>query len=156
MPPGKGIELLLNLLATFLSTFLPTPWIRIVIDVLVAALALILCRVALRRFQSKYAGLISVFVPLLIGVLGYFVPQQPRPDAVTAQATVIENSGGGTGADISVSGTPGARTPNVGLSTNGLRVIQNGTGTGMKLTVGGNGPVIGVRSIVTNGEIDTR
>ncbi len=64
-------------------------------------------------------------------------------------ATVIENSGGGIGADISVQGSPGSTVPNVGLNTNGLKIIQSGPGVGMRVTVGGNGgSAIGVLSTV--------
>jgi hypothetical protein len=80
-----------------------------------------------------------------------------RPTAANAQApsnknasTVIENSGGGIGADISVQGSQGSASPTVGLETGGLTVTQTGSGTGIKVTVGGNGPAIGVRSTVTN------
>lgn len=59
--------------------------------------------------------------------------------------TVIQGSPAGTGADINVQGSPGATTPNVGLvAPNGLDIRANG-GTGMRVTVGGNGgPAIGV------------
>ena len=65
-------------------------------------------------------------------------------------ATVIENSNGGVGADITVQGTPGEMRPRVGLETNGLIVRQNGPGTGLRVVVGGSGEgsLTGVRSIV--------
>ncbi len=69
----------------------------------------------------------------------------------------IVNSGGGVGADISVIGSAG-QEPKTGLdihadgapgqSVTGLRIIQNGTGTGMRVTVGGDGPATGVRVTV--------
>jgi hypothetical protein len=96
----------------------------------------------------------TVFLLSLLG-MGYAVHlwrnQKPSDNLIqsTQAQTVIQNSGGGTGADISVQGAPGATTPNVGLDTNGLRVIQTGPGTGMKVEVGGNGPAEGVRSTVT-------
>lgn len=74
----------------------------------------------------------------------------PTAKGVNKGKTVIDSSGGGTGADISVTGTPGATVPTVGLETNGLRVTQTGPGTGLKVTVGGDGPAIGVRSTVTD------
>jgi hypothetical protein len=65
--------------------------------------------------------------------------------------TVIQNNNGGIGADISVTGSQ-TGAPTVGLDTNGLTVIQNGPGIGMRVIVnGGNGPTTGVRSIVTPG-----
>jgi hypothetical protein len=62
--------------------------------------------------------------------------------------TVIQNSGGGIGADISVTGSSNC-APTTGLNANGLTVIQSGSGTGMRVTVGGGcGPTTGVNSSV--------
>lgn len=93
----------------------------------------------------------TVFLLSLLG-FGYALHlwrgQKPS-DLLTQNAqaqTVIENSGGGVGAEISVQGTPGRPVPNVGLETNGLQIKQSGPGTGAKIEVGGNGPAVGVRS----------
>jgi hypothetical protein len=74
-------------------------------------------------------------------------------------ATIIGN-GQGTAADVTVMGSPGQTSPAVGMdisaigrpgqSVTGLNVIQNGPGTGMHVTVGGNGPAVGVRVSVGN------
>jgi hypothetical protein len=71
----------------------------------------------------------------------------------------IANSGGGTGADITALGSAGSSVPVIGKdiqmnlcsgqSATGVSVIQNGPGTGMKVTVGGDGPATGVRSAIT-------
>lgn len=67
-------------------------------------------------------------------------------------ATIIGN--GGSGADITATGIAGQPAPvgwdiqasgAPGQSVTGLRVIQNGPGTGMRITVGGTGPATGVR-----------
>lgn len=73
----------------------------------------------------------------------------------TSPATIIENSGGGIGGDITVDGT-GARGPVVGLDTNGLRVTQTGPGTGLRVSVtsDGSAPVTGIRSVVSSGKAD--
>ncbi|MDR3449084.1 MAG: hypothetical protein P4M15_04955 [Alphaproteobacteria bacterium] len=64
--------------------------------------------------------------------------------------TVIQNSNGGIGADISVTGSRDC-APTTGLDTHGLTVVQSGSGTGMKVTVGGGcGLTTGVRSSVGN------
>ena len=86
----------------------------------------------------------TVFLLSLLGV-GYAIylwcNQKPSDYLVqNAQAqTVIENSGGGVGAEISAQGTPGSSAPNLGLETNGSHIKQSGQGTGMKVEVGGNG-----------------
>ncbi|MGC2224524.1 MAG: hypothetical protein WA624_20320 [Methylocella sp.] len=72
----------------------------------------------------------TVFLLSLLGV-GYAVHlwrnQKPLDHLIqSAQAQTVIQNNGGTGADISVQGSPGATTPNVGLDTNGLTVIQNG------------------------------
>jgi hypothetical protein len=70
--------------------------------------------------------------------------------AMTAKApknaTAIESSGGGTGAEVDVTGGP-AGSDTVGLETEGLKVTQTGPGTGLKVTVKpGGGSVTGIRS----------
>jgi hypothetical protein len=77
-----------------------------------------------------------------------------RPVAVAQNVssdgrTVIQNGGGGTGADISVTGSQNG-SPTIGLDTHGLSVNQTGPGTGMRVIVnGGNGPTTGIRSTVS-------
>jgi hypothetical protein len=96
------------------------------------------------------AGLFLIGVLFIGGSLDVWL----RPSTAKAQtpteppgSTVIENSGGGIGAEISAQGTPGSSVPIVGLETNGLHIKQSGPGTGMKVEVGGNGgSAIGVRS----------
>ena len=74
----------------------------------------------------------------------------------------VSNSNGGTGADVRVSGSAEQAEPSVGLdvgatakpgqSVTGLRIIQTGPGTGMRITVGGNGPAVGARVNVGTGD----
>jgi hypothetical protein len=93
----------------------------------------------------------SVF--LVGGIIWQFTSggnaQTPPPQNQSGDpgATVIENSGGGIGADVSVKGSQGSTIPNIGLETNGLKINQSGPGTGMRLNIDGNGgSAIGVRS----------
>ena len=74
---------------------------------------------------------------------------------------IIGNNQGGVAASFSATGSPGQTTPVIGGESNvkacpgqnavGTLIIQNGPGTGMKVTAGGNGPAIGYRSTVTVG-----
>jgi hypothetical protein len=83
--------------------------------------------------------------------------QLAQTDQGVTGATVY-NTGGGTGANMSVTGAAG-QPPRVGWdidasgapgrSVTGLQIIQNGPGTGMNITVGGDGPATGVRVNVT-------
>jgi len=78
------------------------------------------------------------------------------PNSVVG-ATIIGNGQGGPAASISAFGSPG-QPPAVGASINatgcpgqsvtGLRVIQTGSGTGLNVTVGGNGPATGLNVTV--------
>jgi hypothetical protein len=85
-----------------------------------------------------------------IGITSYHPAEAQMSAKDKPAAMTIENSGGGTGADVSVTGRAGQPAP-VGLdvaaapSGMGLKVIQSGPGTGLKVTVGGNGPAVGVR-----------
>jgi hypothetical protein len=69
----------------------------------------------------------------------YLVPTQ-------SGQTIINNSGGGVGADISAFGSAETRRPTVGLETNGLVINQTGAGIGARINVGGTGPAVGVIS----------
>jgi hypothetical protein len=73
-------------------------------------------------------------------------PSSPPPWDGNMGATHIEGSpNGGTGADVSVTGS-GTSTPNVGMvAPNGMDIRANG-GTGLKITVDGKGSAIGVIS----------
>ena len=67
-------------------------------------------------------------------------------------ATVIDNSNGGVGADVTVHGGGPGSNPVTGFETHGLIIRQSGPGTGMRIVVDGNGgPVSGVRSTVIVG-----
>jgi hypothetical protein len=67
-------------------------------------------------------------------------------NAVTG-ATIVGNGQGGTAANVTTTGTPGQTTVGAdinatgcaGQNVTGLRVIQNGPGTGLNVTVNGNG-----------------
>lgn len=69
--------------------------------------------------------------------------------------TIQGNSQGDPAAEFSATGSHNQAAPPVGLDINavggpgqsvtGLRIIQNGPGTGLKVTVGGSGPATGVR-----------
>jgi hypothetical protein len=83
----------------------------------------------------------------------------PGTSANEVVGTTIQGDGrGGTGADVSVTGSPNQATPPVGMdvtaigrpdqSVTGMRIIQNGPGTGMRVTVGSDGPATGVRVTV--------
>lgn len=82
------------------------------------------------------------------GAVAQTPPTSPPTTTAEGPETVIQNSGGGTGLDLTVTGQKGATSPTIGLQTNGLKIIQSGPGTGAKVTVGGNGPAIGIRSTV--------
>jgi hypothetical protein len=79
MPPLNEIELPFNLLATFVSTFLPSPWPQ-VISVMIVSFIVMMFLSKRPRFKFKYTWLTTFGVPLLVGVLAFFfIPQQPRP-----------------------------------------------------------------------------
>jgi len=105
---------------------------------------------SIRFIVSGLVGAVSAIFTVWMFTLSSNAQTPPAPPSSSngSPQTVIQNGGGGIGMDLTVSGTPGSPTPTVGLQTNGLQVIQNGHGTGMKVTVGGNGPAIGVQSTV--------
>jgi hypothetical protein len=94
---------------------------------------------------------------VLASILVFFWPEKIRKAAQKGLEimtdkikgpTIIHNSGGGIGADISAIGND-STSPVVGLETNGLFVRQTGPGIGLKVSVvAGKGPVVGIRSSV--------
>lgn len=95
-----------------------------------------------------FIGYVLVFAVFLMIGFGVHLLRNQKPEKQNMsieKKTVINNTGGGIGADINVNGTRGKECA-VGLVTDGLVVTQNGLGIGMRISVGGDGPAIGVIS----------
>lgn len=99
-------------------------------------------------------------VLLVGGAIWQFVPAmaQTSSDNSVTGMTVEGNGQGSAAADVSVTGSTNQSVPPVGLDVNavgapgqsvtGLKIIQRGPGTGLKITVGGDGSATGARVTV--------